>query len=190
MPATTPTKFIMRRVVGGIRRVVHLNMYSSAKSPSSSEALEVTVKLVSIPASTLSKPWKTAKRCAETPPMTQNCSFLHHSSIPTPLHLISRIPVAKMDRKREMNHMLARLLICKRSKSKLEYYVATRQPRAWLSWQNEKQGFSGCVLSVFHHSAEWSIIFIFTKYYKDNQSPTTIYKRAIKLSILPKMQWT
>ena len=45
-------------------------------------------------------------------PMTQNCSFLHHSSIPTPLHLISRIPVAKMEIKRDMNQILAILLIC------------------------------------------------------------------------------
>jgi hypothetical protein len=70
---------------------------------------------VSIPASTLSRPWKTAKRWAETPPITQNCSFLHHSSIPTPLHLISKIPVAKMERKREINHILAMLLICSRT---------------------------------------------------------------------------
>jgi hypothetical protein len=33
----------------------------------------------------------------DTPPMTRNCSFLHHSSMPTPLHLISRIPVAKIE---------------------------------------------------------------------------------------------
>uniref|UniRef100_A0A7C8YCN5 Uncharacterized protein n=1 Tax=Opuntia streptacantha TaxID=393608 RepID=A0A7C8YCN5_OPUST len=101
----------MRRVVGGISRVVHLNKYSSAKSPSSSDALEVTVKFVSIPARTFSKPWQTANRWDETPPMTQNCSFLHHSSIPTPLHLISSIPVAKMEIKSDINQMLARLLI-------------------------------------------------------------------------------
>ena len=35
-----------------------------------------------------------------------------HSSIPTPLHLISRIPVAKMERKKEINHILEMLLIC------------------------------------------------------------------------------
>lgn len=99
-------------VVGGMRRDVHLKMYSSAKSPSSSAAFDVTVKLVSIPARTFRRPWKTAKRCADVPPITQNCSFLHQSSILTPLHLSSRIPVPKMDIKRRMNHILARLLIC------------------------------------------------------------------------------
>jgi hypothetical protein len=32
--------------------------------------------------------------------------------MPTPLHLISRIPVAKIEIKREMNQILAKLLIC------------------------------------------------------------------------------
>jgi len=34
------------------------------------------------------------------------------SDVPTPLHLISRIPVAKIEIKREMNQILAKLLIC------------------------------------------------------------------------------
>jgi hypothetical protein len=32
--------------------------------------------------------------------------------MPTPLHLISRIPVAKIEINREMNQILAKLLIC------------------------------------------------------------------------------
>jgi hypothetical protein len=110
IPATTPTMLIIRRVVGGMSRVVNLNKYSSAKPPSSA-CFDVTVKFVSIPAKTFSRPWNRAKRWDDTPPITQNCSFLHHSSIPTPDHLISRIPVAKMERKREINHKLAKLLI-------------------------------------------------------------------------------
>lgn len=77
-PATTPTMFMMIRVVGGIRSVVHLNKYNSPNSASSAD-FDVTVKLVSTPPRTLRRPWKTAKRCAETPPITQNCSFLHQS---------------------------------------------------------------------------------------------------------------
>nr|GMD58409.1 hypothetical protein MtrunA17_Chr4g0073721 [Ipomoea batatas] len=79
---------------------------SSENSPSS-PPLDVTVKFVSTPASTLSKPWKRAKRCEEAPPITQNCSFLHQSSIPTPPHRISRIPVAAMEMNIAMNTMLA-----------------------------------------------------------------------------------
>jgi hypothetical protein len=45
--------------------------------------------------------------------MTQNCSFLHHSSMLTPLHRISRMPVAKMDMKRAMKNKLANVLICR-----------------------------------------------------------------------------
>ena len=62
-PATTPTMLIMRRVVGGISSVVHLKRYRSPNSSDSSFAdFEVTVKLVSTPARTLRRPWKTAKR--------------------------------------------------------------------------------------------------------------------------------
>nr|GMC94125.1 Os07g0208533 [Ipomoea batatas]GMD28821.1 Os07g0208533 [Ipomoea batatas] len=56
IPATTPTKLMIRMVVGGISSVVHLKVYSSPNS-SSSTALEVTVKFVSIPASTFSSPF-------------------------------------------------------------------------------------------------------------------------------------
>jgi hypothetical protein len=63
IPATTPTespmKFNRRRVVRGINRVVHLDVYSYENS-SSSPAFDVTVKLVSIPARTLRRPWNTA----------------------------------------------------------------------------------------------------------------------------------
>lgn len=111
IPATTPTRLIIRTVVGGIKRVVHLNEYSSPNSSSSSVAFDVTVKLVSIPAKILRRPWTTAKRCAEMPPMTQNCSFLHHSSILTPLHLSSRMPVVKIEINRAMKKRLAKVLI-------------------------------------------------------------------------------
>uniref|UniRef100_A0A0A9F4W0 CESA5 n=1 Tax=Arundo donax TaxID=35708 RepID=A0A0A9F4W0_ARUDO len=107
-PATTPMKFNRSRVVGGISKVVHLNVYSSENS-SSSPPFDVTVKLVSTPAMTLRSPWNTAKRREDTPPMTQNCSFLHQSSMPTPLHLISRMLVAKMQIKSDMNQRLATL---------------------------------------------------------------------------------
>lgn len=60
-PATTPTIFKMIRVVGGMRRVVHLKRYSSPNSASSAD-FDVTVKLVSTPPRTLRRPWKTAKR--------------------------------------------------------------------------------------------------------------------------------
>lgn len=117
IPATTPTKFMINMVVGGMRSVVHLKAYSSAKS-SSSDALEVTVKFVSIPANIFRRPWITANRWAEIPPMTQNCSFLHHSSMLTPLHLSSRIPVMKIERKREMKKRLAKVLICNQEEAK------------------------------------------------------------------------
>lgn len=110
IPATTPTRFMIKIVVGGISRVVHLKAYSSPKS-SSSDALDVTVKFVSIPPKTLSRPCTTANRCADTPPMTQNCSFLHQSSMLTPLHLSSRMPVAKIEMNREMKKRLAKVLI-------------------------------------------------------------------------------
>lgn len=112
IPATTPIMFMIKRVVGGISRVVHLKAQSSANSSSSSPvALEVTVKFVSIPARTLRRPWITAKRWAETPPMTQNCSLRHHSSMLTPLHRNSKMPVAKIDIKRVMKKRLANVLI-------------------------------------------------------------------------------
>ncbi|KAE9609804.1 hypothetical protein Lalb_Chr07g0179921 [Lupinus albus] len=71
---------------------------------SSSVALDVTVKLMSIPARTFRRPCMTAKRCADTPPMTQNCSFLHHSSMLTPLHFNSRMPVAMIEEKRAIRY--------------------------------------------------------------------------------------
>ena len=129
MPATTPTRLTINNVVGGIRSDVHLNTYSSPKF-SSSPDFEVTVKFVSIPANTFKRPWKSANRCAETPPITQNCSFLHHSSTPTPAQRISRIPVAKMEMKREMNHKLARLLICKSEKQQHQYLFIFLSPNA------------------------------------------------------------
>lgn len=106
-PATTPTMLTMRSVVGGIKSVVHFTMYSSPNSASSA-ALAVTVKFVSMPASILRKPWKTAKRWAETPPMTQNCSLRHKSSMLTPLHRSSRTAVTIMERKRPRKRTLAR----------------------------------------------------------------------------------
>ncbi|RHN64865.1 hypothetical protein MtrunA17_Chr4g0073721 [Medicago truncatula] len=110
IPATTPTILIIKIVVGGIRRVVHLMAYNSPNS-SSSVALDVTVKFVSIPARTFRSPCMTAKRCADTPPMTQNCSFLHHSSMLTPLHFNSRMPVAMIEEKRATKYKLAKVLI-------------------------------------------------------------------------------
>lgn len=108
-PATIPTMLKMIKVVGGIRRVVHLKRYSSPNSASSAD-LEVTVKLVSTPASTFKRPWKTANKWAETPPITQNCSFLHQSSMLTPLHLNSRTPVTMMEMNRAKNHTLAKFV--------------------------------------------------------------------------------
>jgi len=114
-PATTPTMFKIMRVVGGIRRVVHLNRYSSPNSVSSA-AFAVTVKFVSTPARTLSRPWNTAKRWAETPPITQNCSFLHRASIVTPLHRSSSTLVRMMEIKRAINQTLARFVSCTQDK--------------------------------------------------------------------------
>lgn len=118
IPATTPTRLMTSIVVGGIKRVVHLNAYSSPKS-SSSLALEVTVKLVSIPAKIFSRPCMTAKRCADTPPMTQNCSFLHHSSMVTALHLSSRMLVVKIEMKSAMKKRLANVLIWIRKRQRI-----------------------------------------------------------------------
>jgi hypothetical protein len=64
-------------VVGRMRRVVHLNAYSSPKSLSL-EALDVTVKFVLIPTNILYNCWKITNKWIETPPITQNCSLLHH----------------------------------------------------------------------------------------------------------------
>ncbi|KAJ4823174.1 hypothetical protein Tsubulata_019229 [Turnera subulata] len=55
----------------------------------------------------MQNPWKTAKRWAETPPITQNCSLRHKSSMLTPLHLSSRIAVAMMEIKRPRKSILA-----------------------------------------------------------------------------------
>lgn len=126
IPATTPTRLMIRRVVGGISRVVHLKAYSSPKS-SSSDAFDVTVKLVSIPANIFRSPCTTAKRCADTPPITQNCSFLHHSSMLTPLHLSSRIPVVKIERNRAMKNRLARVLIWIKNKRMSKYNLKKKQ---------------------------------------------------------------
>lgn len=117
IPATTPTRLMIKMVVGGISRVVHLKAYSSPKS-SSSDCFDVTVKLVSIPAKILRRPCITAKRWAETPPMTQNCSFLHHSSMLTPLHRSSRMPVVKIERNSAMKNKLAKVLIWEKKKKK------------------------------------------------------------------------
>jgi hypothetical protein len=113
MPTTTPMKFNRSKVVGGINKVVHSNVYSSKNS--SSPPFDVTLMLLSTPAMTLRCPYNTTKRCEDTPPMTQNCSFLHQSSIPTPLHLIYRMLVVKMQMKSDMNHRLATLFSSRRS---------------------------------------------------------------------------
>ncbi|KAF5807677.1 hypothetical protein HanXRQr2_Chr05g0236321 [Helianthus annuus] len=55
MPTITPIMLMIKRVNGGINRVVHLNMYSSENSPSS-PAFEVTVKFVLTPAMTFRRP--------------------------------------------------------------------------------------------------------------------------------------
>nr|GMD01789.1 Cellulose synthase-like protein D2 [Ipomoea batatas] len=83
---------------------------SNESSPNSvsSAALAVTVKLVSIPAIILRIPWNTAKRWAETPPMTQNCSLRHQSSMLTPLHRNSRMLVTMMAINSPRNRALAR----------------------------------------------------------------------------------
>lgn len=126
IPATTPTRLMIKTVVGGIKRVVHLKAYNSPKSSSSAD-LAVTVKLVSIPAKTFSRPCTTAKRCADIPPMTQNCSFLHHSSMLTPLHLSSRIPVAQIEMNRAMKQRLAKVLIWIMMKSRIVLLVDKRK---------------------------------------------------------------
>ena len=41
IPATTPTRLMIKTVVGGIKRVVHLKAYNSPKSSSSAD-LDVT----------------------------------------------------------------------------------------------------------------------------------------------------
>jgi hypothetical protein len=68
MPTTTPMKFSRIKVVGGINKVIHLNVYSYENS--SSPPLDVTLMLLSTPAMTLRSPYNTAKRCEDTPPMT------------------------------------------------------------------------------------------------------------------------
>jgi hypothetical protein len=100
-----------------------------------------------MPARTLRRPWKTANRWADTPPITQNCSFLHHSSITTPLHLISNMPVAKMERKRDMNQILAMLLIC--SKKKTAHHK--RQIRAFNLSGNVKKYQMNLVKIMFYY---------------------------------------
>ena len=104
-PAKTPTTFSKSNVIGGTNSQVHLNSYSSENS-SVSPPFRVTLNLVFTPPRTLRSPWHSAKRCDETPPITQNCSFLHQSSILTPPHCISRMLVAAMETNRAMNNML------------------------------------------------------------------------------------
>jgi hypothetical protein len=62
-----------------------LSFFLQRTRPWSSSSLPadfaVKVKEISTPGTTLSKPWKTTARCALVPPLTQNCSFLHHSSV-------------------------------------------------------------------------------------------------------------
>ncbi|KAH7283967.1 hypothetical protein KP509_34G033100 [Ceratopteris richardii] len=54
---------------------------SANSSVSSSAAdLEVRVKEMSMPATTFRRPCSTAAKCALVPPISQNCSFRHHSS--------------------------------------------------------------------------------------------------------------
>jgi hypothetical protein len=76
-----------------------LDAYSSPKSLSA-EALDVTLKFVLIHANILINPWKITNKWAQTPPIIQNCSLFHHSSIPTLDHGISKRHVAKIDRNR------------------------------------------------------------------------------------------
>jgi hypothetical protein len=84
----------------------------------SSEALDVTMKFVLILANILNL-WKITNKWAQTPPIIQNCSLLHHASIPTLDHCILKRHVAKIDRNREINHKLAELLIFTQKKSAL-----------------------------------------------------------------------
>nr|GMD93148.1 Cellulose synthase-like protein D2 [Ipomoea batatas] len=85
------------------------NSDESSPNSVSSAALAVTVKLVSIPAIILRIPWNTAKRWAETPPITQNCSLRHQSSMLTPLHRNSRMLVTMMAINSPRNRALARI---------------------------------------------------------------------------------
>ena len=50
--------------------------------------------------------------------MTQNCSFLHHSSMLTPLHLSSKIPVAMIDPNNAIKKRLANVLIWRKKTGK------------------------------------------------------------------------
>jgi hypothetical protein len=49
------------------------------------------VKDISIPAITLRRPCMTAAKWALVPEISQNCSFLHHSSNSIPDHFTSRM---------------------------------------------------------------------------------------------------
>jgi hypothetical protein len=80
------TVFLLFQVFGqasmaggrGYQPALRTSPWSSSSSPAD---FAVTVKEISTPDTTLSKPWKTAARCALVPPLTQKCSFLHHSSV-------------------------------------------------------------------------------------------------------------
>lgn len=102
--------FSVNNIVGMISKVVHFK--ANMLECSLSSTFDATMKFVFTPAKTLNIPRNTARKCAETPPITQNCSFLHHSSTVTPLHLISNTLVVKMQKKRDTNHMPAALLSC------------------------------------------------------------------------------
>jgi hypothetical protein len=82
--------------IGGIINEDHFTRYKSAKmsSMSSPPDFEVNVKDISIPAITFSSSWTTAAKCALVPEISQNCSFLHHSSNEIPDHFTSKMASA------------------------------------------------------------------------------------------------
>jgi len=113
--STTPTiMFSVNNIVGMISKVVHFKANMSEFSLS--YAFDVTMKYVFTPPKTLNIRENTARKCVETPPITQNCSFLHSLTV-TPLHLISNTIVLKMQKKRDINHMPTALLCCNANKN-------------------------------------------------------------------------
>jgi len=109
-PATIPMRLIIMMVVGGIRSAVHRMVYSSRNSTSSG-AFDTMLKFVfTLPSGRAPiMLCTTAKRFADTLPITQNCWLLHHSSRPTPLHLNSRIAEANIEMNNAVKTRLAKV---------------------------------------------------------------------------------
>lgn len=90
-PTAIAIMFTIMIVIGGTIRKLHFTTYSSANrsSLSSLAGFDVRVNEMSTPATTFKIPCRTAAGCALVPPISQNCSFRHHSCSVIPDHLIS-----------------------------------------------------------------------------------------------------